>query len=42
MYTVKALDAGPVIASEKIEVDDQIKVRHSFSCVDLFFLLMYL
>ncbi|KAK8498828.1 hypothetical protein V6N12_053050 [Hibiscus sabdariffa] len=25
-FTVRALDAGPVIAREKVEVDDQIKV----------------
>lgn len=25
-FTVRALDAGPIIASEKIQVDDQIKV----------------
>lgn len=28
-FTVRALDAGPVIASETIEVDDQIKVKFS-------------
>jgi hypothetical protein len=25
-FTVRALDAGPVIACERLEVDDQIKV----------------
>lgn len=25
-YTVRQLDAGPVIACEKLEIDDQIKV----------------
>ncbi|KAE8713366.1 hypothetical protein F3Y22_tig00110213pilonHSYRG00376 [Hibiscus syriacus] len=27
VFTIRALDAGPVIAREKVEVDDQIKVR---------------
>lgn len=26
MYTVRALDAGPIIAYERVEVDDHIKV----------------
>ena len=30
-YTVRALDAGPVIAHEKFEVDDQIKVGYLFT-----------
>ena len=25
-FTIRALDAGPVIACERVEVDDQIKV----------------
>ena len=28
-FTVRALDAGPVIACERLEVDDQIKVCFS-------------
>lgn len=32
-YTVRQLDAGPVIAQEKVEVDDLIKVyKDRFYC----------
>ena len=29
-FTVRALDAGPVIACERLEVDDQIKVYWNY------------
>lgn len=29
-YTVRQLDAGPVIACEKVEIDDQIKVHVTY------------
>lgn len=33
-YTVRALDAGPIIAYDKVEVDDFIKVYHFF-CLEM-------
>jgi methionyl-tRNA formyltransferase len=34
-YTVRALDAGPVIAYERLSVDDFIKVDHICSLASL-------
>jgi len=28
VYTVRALDAGPVIACERVEIDDSVKVLY--------------
>lgn len=28
VYTVRALDAGPIIASERVKIDDSVKVPH--------------
>lgn len=35
-YTVRQLDAGPVIACERVEIDDQVKVVMLLLCCSYF------
>lgn len=41
-YTVRAMDAGPIIASERVNVDPNIKVKYSWFLIPVLQQLIYI